>query len=58
MSAEVTQFRIEISERQLRDLRERLERTRWPERETVEDWSQGVPLAYVQELLRLLGRRI
>ena len=58
MSAEVTQFRIEISERQLRDLRERLERTRWPERDTVEDWSQGVPLAYVQELLRLLGRRI
>ena len=25
-------------------------RTRWPERETVDDWSQGIPLAYVQEL--------
>jgi epoxide hydrolase len=50
MSAEVTQFSIKIPEGQLRDLRERLERTRWPERETVEDWSQGVPLAYVQEL--------
>jgi len=46
----VTPFRIEIPEDQLRDLRERLERTRWPERETVDDWSQGVPLAYLREL--------
>jgi epoxide hydrolase len=43
-------FRIDIPEDQLRDLRERLDRTRWPERETVEDWSQGVPLAYLKEL--------
>lgn len=34
-----TPFRIEIPDAQLRDLRERLERTRWPERETVGDWS-------------------
>ena len=27
-------------------------RTRWPERETVDDWSQGIPLGYVQELCR------
>jgi pimeloyl-ACP methyl ester carboxylesterase len=46
----VEPFRIEIPDDQLRDLRERLERTRWPERETVEDWSQGVPLAYLKEL--------
>jgi epoxide hydrolase len=46
----VTPFRIEIPEDQLRDLRERLERTRWPESETVDDWSQGIPLAYLQEL--------
>ena len=32
-------------------------RTRWPEAETVDDWSQGIPLAYVQELCALLGRR-
>jgi len=50
MTDELTPFRIEVPEAELRDLRERLERTRWPERETVEDWSQGVPLAYVQDL--------
>jgi hypothetical protein len=47
---EVTPFRIEVPEEALRDLRERLRRTRWPEAETVADWSQGVPLAYLQEL--------
>jgi epoxide hydrolase len=41
---------IAVPERELDDLRERLARTRWPERETVGDWSQGVPLAYVQDL--------
>src|ERR1022692_3462823 len=30
--------------------RDRLLRTRWPERETVGDWSQGVPLEYLQDL--------
>jgi epoxide hydrolase len=34
----------------LDDLRDRLRRTRWPEAETVDDWSQGIPLAYVREL--------
>jgi pimeloyl-ACP methyl ester carboxylesterase len=46
----VDSFRIEIAEAELEDLRDRLRRTRWPERETVDDWSQGVPLAYVREL--------
>ena len=32
------------------DLRDRLARTRWAEAETVDDWSQGLPLAYTQEL--------
>jgi len=50
MSTDVTPFRIAIPEDQLRDLRERLQRTRWPERETVDDWSQGIPLAYLKEL--------
>ena len=43
-------FRIEIRDAQLDDLRARLANTRWPEAETVEDWSQGIPLAYVREL--------
>ena len=50
MSDEVKPFRIEVSEADLRDLRQRLKQTRWPEPETVEDWSQGVPLAYLREL--------
>jgi pimeloyl-ACP methyl ester carboxylesterase len=48
--SEVVPFRIEIPETALDDLRQRLARTRWPGAETVEDWSQGIPLAYVQEL--------
>src|SRR5918911_3735289 len=47
---ELSDFRVAVPEAALVDLRERLRRTRWPERETVDDWSQGVPLAYVEEL--------
>ena len=50
MSDEITEFRIDVPEAKLRDLRDRLRRTRWPERETVDDWSQGVPLAYMREI--------
>ena len=52
MSDEVTPFRAEVSEADLHDLRERLKRARWPEAETVTDWSQGVPLTYLRELCR------
>ena len=45
-------FRIEIDDDGIRDLRERLGRTLWPEPATVRDGSQGVPLAYLQELCR------
>jgi pimeloyl-ACP methyl ester carboxylesterase len=50
MPAQVSPFRIEVPDAALTDLRERLRRTRWPEREPVDDWSQGVPLGYVREL--------
>jgi pimeloyl-ACP methyl ester carboxylesterase len=43
-------FRIAASEQALDDLKRRLRATRWPEREVVSDWSQGTPLAYVQEV--------
>jgi epoxide hydrolase len=43
-------FRIEVPDAELDDLRDRLRGTRWPERETVDDWSQGVPLEYLKEL--------
>ena len=46
----VTPFSIAVSDVELADLHDRLARTRWPERETVADWSQGIPLSYVQEV--------
>jgi pimeloyl-ACP methyl ester carboxylesterase len=45
-------FLVEIPEAQIDDRHDRLRRTRWPEAETVDDWSQGIPLSYVQELCR------
>ncbi|MEV6880190.1 epoxide hydrolase family protein [Amycolatopsis sp. NPDC051128] len=51
----VEPFQVFLDEADIADLRERLRRTRWPEAETVDDWSQGVPLAYVRELCRDWG---
>jgi len=51
----VRPFRFEVAEAQLVDLRNRIAATRWPERETVTDDSQGVPLATIQELARHWG---
>ncbi|RSM49531.1 epoxide hydrolase [Amycolatopsis balhimycina DSM 5908] len=48
-------FQVVLDEGDVADLRERLRRTRWPEAETVGDWSQGVPLAYLRELCRDWG---
>ncbi|MEI7860437.1 MAG: epoxide hydrolase family protein [Acidimicrobiales bacterium] len=50
MSDAIRPFRIDIPEEALDDLRLRLERTRWPEAETVDDWSQGIPLDYTRAL--------
>ena len=50
MSSAIEPFRIEASDDALDDLRRRLRATRWPDRETVDDWSQGIPLSYVQEV--------
>jgi pimeloyl-ACP methyl ester carboxylesterase len=46
----VRSFRINIPDETLTDLRRRLAATRWPDRETVSDDSQGVPLATMQDL--------
>ena len=48
-------FRINIPEDQLVDLRRRIATTRWPDRETVADQSQGAQLAKLQELVRYWG---
>jgi pimeloyl-ACP methyl ester carboxylesterase len=45
-------FRIDVPEEELVDLRQRIAATRWPEKEPVEDSSQGVPLATMQALAR------
>jgi hypothetical protein len=45
-------FRVEVPDEALADLRRRLQATRWPTRELVEDRSQGVQLATLQELAR------
>jgi len=46
----IREYRIDIPDDDLDDLRMRLRRTRWPDRETPDDWSQGLPLAYAVEL--------
>ena len=43
-------FRIDATDEQLADLHRRLAETRWPDPEPVDDWSQGIPNAYVREL--------
>ena len=43
-------FKIDIPEREIFELKQRLSATRLPEKETVDDWSQGVPRAYLAEL--------
>ncbi len=50
MSDAITPFSIEVSDENLADLKSRLSRTRWPDRETPDDWSQGIPLGYMQEV--------
>lgn len=47
---EISRFRIDVPDSVLTDLRTRLAATRWPEAECVDDWSQGMPLAYTREL--------
>ena len=50
MTEPVREFVVDVDQSALEDLRDRLMRTRWPERETVGDWSQGVPREYLQDL--------
>jgi pimeloyl-ACP methyl ester carboxylesterase len=48
----VRPFHVDVSDDALDDLRKRISATRWPERETVADPSQGVQLATIQALAR------
>src|SRR5258706_1057338 len=48
-------FHLNFPEAELADLRKRINATKWPERETVTDASQGVQLATIQKLARYWG---
>ncbi len=48
--SEIRPFTISIPDSELEDLKSRLNATRWPEAEPVDDWTQGTPLAYAQEI--------
>jgi hypothetical protein len=48
----ISPFQVGFPEAELTELRRRVNATRWPERETVTDDSQGVRLAMMQELVR------
>ena len=54
-AAAIRPFHINVPQADLDDLRKRIEGTKWPERETVKDATQGVPLAMIQELARYWG---
>jgi|SRR5580658_4103550 hypothetical protein len=51
----IRSFSVNVPEAELAELRRRINSTRWPDRETVTDESQGVPLATIQELTRYWG---
>ncbi|GAA1978592.1 epoxide hydrolase family protein [Amycolatopsis minnesotensis] len=46
----VTPWHLDIPQAELDDLRDRLNRTRWPEAATASGWAQGVPLDYLRDL--------
>ena len=48
----VRPFHVNVPEAELTELRRRIHSTRWPDRETVTDESQGLPLATIQGLAR------
>src|ERR687893_3114113 len=52
VGSDVRPFQVEIPEEELAELRRRIEATRWPSRELVDDRSQGVQLATLQALAR------
>ena len=50
MTTAISPFRIAVGDDVLEDLRTRLRRTRWPEAELVDDWSQGAPLRWIKDV--------
>lgn len=48
---QIRPFTLAIPQSQIDDLNRRIDHTRWPEKETVDDWSQGTPLAALQDFV-------
>ena len=55
--SDISPFVISISDEQITDLKNRIANTRWPDAETTSGWNQGVPLAYVKELVQYWGEQ-
>ena len=55
MDPTIRPFHVDIPQEDLDELRRRILATRWPDKETVADRSQGVQLANLQELVRYWG---
>lgn len=48
--SEITPFKIDIADEELIDLKQRLALTRFPDKEPLADWSQGIPLEYMKQI--------
>ena len=48
--SEIRPYTINVADDEIEQLKSRLEISRFPEKETTDDWSQGVPLAYVKNM--------
>jgi epoxide hydrolase len=51
MNGAITPFTLAVPQTDLEDLNRRIDQTRWPDAETVDDWTQGAPLAKVKALV-------
>jgi Epoxide hydrolase N terminus len=51
MNDAITPFTLAVPQADLEDLNRRIDQTRWPDAETVDDWTQGAPLAKVKALV-------
>lgn len=47
----IAPFTLAVPQADLKDLNRRIDQTRWPDAETVDDWTQGAPLAKVKALV-------
>jgi len=47
--SEIRSFNLDVPETEIDELKARLNHARWPDSETVDDWTQGVPIEYHRE---------